>query len=128
MIKLMKMQIEALIAKAKPVLLAREKKAFAAAMRDPKIKELVRAAVEAEKQQTAASKASMKADVALTDALAKLVKPKVGLIQGNSGKVAFHDSNWSHPVDNDLRNRILLLSLDAKDIADMDELFKKLVG
>lgn len=128
MIKLMKMQIEALIAKAKPVLLARDKKAFAAAMRDPKIKALVRTAVEAEKRQKAASKASARADAELTDALARLVKPKVGLIQGNSGKVTFHDSNWSQPVDNDLRNKILLLSLDAKDIATMDELFKKLVG
>ena len=128
MMKLTKLQIEALIAKAKPVLLAREKKRFAAALRAPEIRRLAKEAARLSKVSTAAMKASSKASAVLTEEITRRVRPQVGLIQGDGGgsKLSYADSNWHRSCDDELRNKILLLTLDKQDIEDMDKLFKAL--
>lgn len=126
--KLTKLQIEALIAKAKPVLLAREKKRFAAALRSPEVQKLAKEAARLGKEQTAAMKASSKASAALMAEVARRVRPQVGHIQVNSGsgRLSYAVSNWHGACDNELWNEIMLLTLDKQDIEDMDKLFKAL--
>ena len=124
--KLTKLQIEALIAKAKPVLLAREKKRFAAALRSPEVQKLAKEAARLSKVSTAAMKASSKASAVLMEEITRRVRPQVGLIQGNSGRLSYADSSWHRSCDDELRNKILLLTLDKQDIEDMDRLFKAL--
>lgn len=128
MMKLTKLQIEALIAKAKPVLLAREKKRFAAALRSPEVQRMSKEVSRLSKASTAALRAQGKAAAALVDAVTRLVRPQVGDIQTNNGggRLSYVDSNWHRSCDDELRNKILLLTLDKQAIEDMDKLFKAL--
>lgn len=130
MMKLTKLQIEALIAKAKPVLLAREKKWFAAALRSPEVQRMSKEVSRLSKASTAALRAQGKAATALVDAVTRLVRPQVGDIQTNNGggRLSYADSNWHRSCDDELRNKILLLTLDKQAIEDMDKLFKALTA
>ena len=68
------------------------------------------------------------AATALVDAVTRLVRPQVGDIQTNNGggRLSYADSSWHRSCDDELRNKILLLTLDKQDIEDMDRLFKAL--